>query len=36
LLVGGTLTLIFQRRLARYDRVGSLPARGWEWLRSAR
>ena len=36
LLVGGTLTLIVQRRLARYDRVGSLPVRGWEWLRSAR
>ena len=36
LLVGGTLTLIVQRRLARYDRSGSLPARGWEWLRSAR
>jgi uncharacterized membrane protein len=36
LLVGGTLTLIVQRRLARSDSVGSLPARGWEWLRSAR
>ena len=36
LLAGGTLTLLVQRRLARHDRGGPLPARGWERLRSAR
>jgi uncharacterized hydrophobic protein (TIGR00271 family) len=36
LLVGGTLTLIIQRTLARHGRVGSVPARGWERLRGAR
>ena len=36
LLVGGTLTLIVQRMLARHDRTGSAPAGSWERLRGAR
>jgi uncharacterized hydrophobic protein (TIGR00271 family) len=36
LLVGGTLTLIIQRTLARHDSIGSMPARGLERLRGAR